>query len=208
MSINTISSNVKYDGAGDGPIGPVGPNGNNAPTTTLSIGSVSTLLAGQNPTATITGTAPNKILNLNLVRGDTGTSFTPTPPKFGSILSTTPLTLTPSYVVGNSINFNFVVDEVILITAQSSFESSLTPSSVENAYCVLSLLRVADSSVVYTTGEISNDVVADKTGMITNNGVFKCLVSGEYTLQAKYRDYGASTGFFLSKSLLQYSIIN
>lgn len=49
-----------------GPQGPIGsPN-------TLTIGNVETLPAGQNATATITGEAPNQILNLGLPRGDTG----------------------------------------------------------------------------------------------------------------------------------------
>ena len=57
-----------------GEIGPTGPTGPQGETPTLSIGTVTTGDPGTEATATITGTAPNFILNLTIPAGPTGPS--------------------------------------------------------------------------------------------------------------------------------------
>lgn len=52
--------------------GPQGPQGAVGPSNTLTIGTVTTLPAGENATASLTGESPNQVLNLGLPRGDTG----------------------------------------------------------------------------------------------------------------------------------------
>lgn len=58
-----------------GPTGPTGPAGLDGETPTLTIGTITTGAPGTNADATITGTAPNFILNLTIPQGPTG----PTP---------------------------------------------------------------------------------------------------------------------------------
>ena len=55
-----------------GPQGERGPEGPIGLSNTITIGEVTTLPAGQNATATLTGESPNQVLNLGLPRGDTG----------------------------------------------------------------------------------------------------------------------------------------
>lgn len=57
-----------------GPTGPTGPTGEAGETPTLTIGTVITGEPGTDASATITGTAPNYILNLTIPRGNTGAS--------------------------------------------------------------------------------------------------------------------------------------
>ena len=55
-----------------GEIGPTGPTGATGETPTLTIGTVTTGDPGTEAAATITGTAPNFILNLTIPQGPTG----------------------------------------------------------------------------------------------------------------------------------------
>ena len=55
-----------------GEVGPTGPTGADAPTPTLTIGTVTTGAPGTEAAATITGTAPDFILNLTIPQGPTG----------------------------------------------------------------------------------------------------------------------------------------
>ena len=58
-----------------GPIGEIGPTGPTGPigeTPTLTIGTVTTGDPGTEASATITGTAPNFVLNLTIPQGPTG----------------------------------------------------------------------------------------------------------------------------------------
>ncbi len=55
-----------------GEIGPTGPAGTDGATPTLTIGTVDTGAPGTAATATITGTAPNFVLNLTIPQGPTG----------------------------------------------------------------------------------------------------------------------------------------
>lgn len=55
-----------------GEIGPTGPTGADAETPTLTIGTVTTGAPGTEASATITGTAPDFILNLTIPQGPTG----------------------------------------------------------------------------------------------------------------------------------------
>ena len=55
-----------------GDIGPTGPTGADGETPTLTIGTVTTGDPGTEATATITGTAPNFVLNLTIPQGPTG----------------------------------------------------------------------------------------------------------------------------------------
>ena len=57
-----------------GATGPTGPQGLQGETPTLEIGSVTTGEPGTQATASITGTAPNYILNLTIPQGPTGPS--------------------------------------------------------------------------------------------------------------------------------------
>ena len=59
------------DGA-TGPTGPTGPAGADAETPTLTVGTVTTGEPGTNAEASITGTAPNFVLNLTIPQGPTG----------------------------------------------------------------------------------------------------------------------------------------
>lgn len=56
-----------------GPQGPQGETGEPGPTPTLTIGTVTTGEPGTDADASITGTAPNFVLNLTIPRGDPGT---------------------------------------------------------------------------------------------------------------------------------------
>lgn len=58
-----------------GPTGPTGPAGIDGETPTITIGTVTTGAPGTDAEATITGTAPNFVLNLTIPQGPTG----PTP---------------------------------------------------------------------------------------------------------------------------------
>ena len=53
-------------------IGPTGATGDVGPTPTITIGSVTTGDPGTDATATITGTAPDFVLNLTIPQGPTG----------------------------------------------------------------------------------------------------------------------------------------
>ena len=55
-----------------GPTGPTGPAGLDAETPTITIGTVTTGDPGTEASATITGTAPNFVLNLTIPQGPTG----------------------------------------------------------------------------------------------------------------------------------------
>ena len=55
-----------------GPTGPTGPTGASAEATTLTIGTVTTGEPGTEASASITGTAPNFVLNLTIPQGPTG----------------------------------------------------------------------------------------------------------------------------------------
>ena len=55
-----------------GPTGPTGATGDIGPTPTLTIGTVTTGDPGTEASATITGTAPDFILNLVIPQGPTG----------------------------------------------------------------------------------------------------------------------------------------
>ena len=55
-----------------GPTGPTGPQGEAGETPTLTIGTVTTGDPGTEASATITGTAPNFVLNLTIPQGPTG----------------------------------------------------------------------------------------------------------------------------------------
>ena len=59
-------------GTGTGPTGPTGPAGADAVSPTLTIGTVTTGDPGTEAAATITGTAPNFVLNLTIPKGPTG----------------------------------------------------------------------------------------------------------------------------------------
>lgn len=59
-----------------GPTGPQGPQGEVGPANTLTIGTVTTLDTGVPATASITGTAPNQVLNLGIPRGLPGANGT------------------------------------------------------------------------------------------------------------------------------------
>lgn len=59
-----------------GPVGPRGPQGEVGPANTLTIGTVTTLDTGVPATASITGTAPNQVLNLGIPRGLPGANGT------------------------------------------------------------------------------------------------------------------------------------
>ena len=55
-----------------GDIGPTGPTGDAGETPTITIGTVTTGAPGTDAEATITGTAPNFVLNLTIPQGPTG----------------------------------------------------------------------------------------------------------------------------------------
>ena len=57
-----------------GPTGPTGPQGLAGETPTLAIGTVTTGAPGTDAAATITGTAPNYVLNLTIPQGPTGST--------------------------------------------------------------------------------------------------------------------------------------
>ena len=56
----------------DGATGPTGPTGADAPTPTITIGTVTSGDPGTEAAATITGTAPDFVLNLTIPQGPTG----------------------------------------------------------------------------------------------------------------------------------------
>ena len=53
-------------------LGPAGLQGDPGPSNVLTIGTVTTLAAGEDATASITGTSPDQILNLGIPVGATG----------------------------------------------------------------------------------------------------------------------------------------
>lgn len=69
----------KGDKGDIGPRGPKGEKGDTGASTNLKIGTVSTLAAGSNATASITGVAPDLTLNLGIPKGDKGDTGTQGP---------------------------------------------------------------------------------------------------------------------------------
>ena len=65
-------SNLKGDTGATGATGAKGEKGDKGDPNTLSIGSVTTGASGTSASATITGTAPNQVLNLVIPKGDIG----------------------------------------------------------------------------------------------------------------------------------------
>ena len=61
-------------GGPTGPTGPTGAAGADAETPVITIGTVTTGAPGSNAAASITGTAPNFVLNLTIPQGPTGPS--------------------------------------------------------------------------------------------------------------------------------------
>ena len=59
-------------GTSTGPTGPTGATGPTGTTPTLTIGTVTTGAPGTEASATITGTAPDYVLNLTIPQGPTG----------------------------------------------------------------------------------------------------------------------------------------
>ena len=57
---------------GTGPTGPIGLTGPTGATPVLTIGTISTGAPGTQAAATITGNAPNYVLNLTIPQGPTG----------------------------------------------------------------------------------------------------------------------------------------
>lgn len=80
LYIITGTTTLQWTDAGqiEGIQGEQGPQGPIGPANTLTIGTVTTLDTGSGATASITGTAPNQVLNLGLPRGLTGDTG-PTP---------------------------------------------------------------------------------------------------------------------------------
>lgn len=154
-----------------------GTNGTNGQNNTLTIGTVS---SGASPSATITGTSPNQVLNLVLPKGDTGaTGADGTDPTItlGSV-ETLPAG-TPAYVTntGTATNaiFNFGIPQGI----QGSSANALSMPTV-----VDSLPATGETGVFYFvpksytplagTGDSFNLSITDTAGRIdtiTINGV-------------------------------------
>ena len=119
---------IKGDQGIPGQDGKDGADGSPGPANTLTIGTVQ---SGDTPSATITGEAPNQVLNLVLVKGDTGNTGPqgqqgpPGTPAKNYIIETTNRTVTtqiqrntnyavPSYSVGtNSLSIYFEGNKLI-----------------------------------------------------------------------------------------------
>lgn len=67
-----INQNRRFNMVIVGPTGPTGPTGPIGDTPVLTIGTVTTGDPGTEASATITGTAPNFVLNLTIPQGPTG----------------------------------------------------------------------------------------------------------------------------------------
>lgn len=68
----TIPAGITGPTGPQGDIGPTGPAGEDAVDPTITIGTVTTGAPGTDAEATITGTAPNFVLNLTIPQGPTG----------------------------------------------------------------------------------------------------------------------------------------
>lgn len=69
---NPETVNIKGEKGDTGPRGPAGPKGDTGATPNIQIGTVTTLEAGSNATASISGTAENPLLNLGIPKGADG----------------------------------------------------------------------------------------------------------------------------------------
>lgn len=154
-----------------------GTNGTNGQNNTLTIGTVS---SGASPSATITGTSPNQVLNLVLPKGDTGaTGAAGTDPTItlGSV-ETLPAG-TPAYVTNTGTATNAVFNFGIPQGIQGSSANALSMPTV-----VDSLPATGEVGVFYFvpksytplagTGDSFNLSITDTAGRIdtiTINGV-------------------------------------
>lgn len=111
-----------------GPTGPQGPQGEIGPANTLTIGTVTTLPTGQNATASITGTAPNQVLNLGIPRGLPGADGTAVSVA-GSEVSTLNFTTDPQTQINNlntTITNNYNSLNLSINTTKSDLSSETT----------------------------------------------------------------------------------
>jgi hypothetical protein len=81
-----------------GPVGPVGP------ANSLGIGTVTTGAAGSSAAATITGTAPNQILNLTIPRGNTGVAGPANVLTIGTVTTSAPGSSAVATITGTAPN--------------------------------------------------------------------------------------------------------
>ena len=72
MELSNLIYKEDLNNGATGPTGPTGATGEAGETPTLTIGEVTTGESGTEATASITGTAPNFVLNLTIPQGPTG----------------------------------------------------------------------------------------------------------------------------------------
>ena len=94
-----------------GPAGPQGPPGDDGDTPTLDIGDVITGAPGTDAAASITGTAPNYLLNLTIPQGEVGpqgpagADAEPITLTIGTVTTGAPGTDAAASITGTSPNF-------------------------------------------------------------------------------------------------------
>lgn len=157
----------------EGPAGPTGAQGIPGPANSLTIGTVTTLPTGQDATASITGTAPNQVLNLGIPRGlpgDNGTAIS---------VAGTPVT-TLSFTTDPQTQLNTITNNVNTNQANiSSLQSDVAEKS--SVYVNNSLSNVSFTSDPQTQINNLNANKADiddiPTNYVTTNTTQK--ISGE-----------------------------
>lgn len=134
--------------------GPQGPAGNDGQTPNITIGTVTTLEAGTNATAEITGTTPDLTLNLGIPKGADGTVGT------GSEVDLSNLSLSINEQQLTLNNNETALSTVTIPTATVTDEQVVNAVQSKIDDGTLSTLAVKDGSI--TESKLSDDISATK----------------------------------------------
>lgn len=151
-----------------GPTGTAGPAGPAGPSSGLTVGTVTTGASGSSASASITGTAPNQILNLVVpagVPGPTGaTGPTPSPLVAINAVTATTYTFTPADA------------NAVVVEGQSNSAQTFTvPNSAGVTFAVGSLIEVAQIGVGQITIAAASGVTLQNPSSLTTRAQFSTI---------------------------------
>ena len=147
-----------------GEVGPQGPAGADGQTPNITIGTVTTLNAGSNATASITGTTPNLILNLGIPKGADGSGGTG-----GSGLTFRDV----------EENEEFAVPEILIPIESISLNKTSTTIAVGSSEQLTATVLPSNATNKAVTWESSNHQIAT-----VYHGQVKAVAEGTCTITA------------------------
>lgn len=188
----------------EGPAGPIGPQGVAGPANTLTIGTVTTLPTGSDATASITGTAPNQVLNLGLPRGlpgDNGTAITVA----GSPASTLSFTTDPQTQL-NTITGNVNNNQADISALQTSVAGK-SSVYINNSLSNVSFTSDPQNQINNINTTITNNYNTLNTKITTNSSNLNTEITnrqnGDSNLQTQINNiYNASTGTLTAQNAI------